>query len=108
MIRTKKGGNVRSFSTSQNDIDNIPVRCNEHYDILINLFELQQQLRDLWPKKKQLMVQLADEKNEKGIMGVCLFRELAHFDVGRSFMADSLHNIYIGAFVRKEYKLFTC
>lgn len=107
MLRTHRGGNVRSFSMSQDDIDNTPARSNERYDILINMFQLQQQFRNLWPKKKQLMNDLANEKNEKGVAGVCILRELAFFDVGRSFMADSLHNIYIGLFVRKKYKLLT-
>ena len=103
MVGTDKGGHVRSFSVNQYDIENIPTRCNERYDVLINVFELQQQLRSIWPKKKRLMIELANEENEKGIMGVCPLRELAHFDVGRSFMTDSLHNIYIGVFVRKIY-----
>jgi len=103
MVETDKRGHVRSFSASQYDIENTPTRCNERYDMLINVFELQQQLRSIWPKKKRLMIELANEKNEKGIMGICSLRELAHFDVGRSFMTDSLHNIYIGVFVRKTY-----
>lgn len=107
MVPTKRGGTVKSFSTTQDDINNTPARSNERYDILINLFELQKQLRSLWPRKRQLMTELADPLNEKGIMGVCIFRELAYFDVGRSFMSDSLHNVYLGAFVRKK-ELFIC
>jgi hypothetical protein len=66
------------------------------------VFELQQQLRNLWPKQKRLMIELANEINEKGIKGICSLRELTYFDVGHSFLTDSLHNIYIGAFVRKN------
>ncbi|CAF1528663.1 unnamed protein product [Adineta ricciae] len=111
ILPTDRGGHVRSFSMTQHDIDNIQIRSNERYDHLINLFELQKQLRNLWPKRNRLIDELTDEQNEKGIAGICLFRELLHFDVGRSFMADSLHNIYIGLFKRmlglwlgKEYR----
>ncbi len=42
-------------------------------------------------EKHQLLV--------KGIEGPCVLRSLAYFDVGSSFLVDSLHNVYLGAFV---------
>ena len=61
---------------------------------------MHEQSKAFLPYKKHLEDASIDQKNGKGIMGVCIFRELAYFDVGRSFIADSLHNIYIGSFVR--------
>ncbi|CAF1577303.1 unnamed protein product [Adineta ricciae] len=36
----------------------------------------------------------------KGIQGPCVLRSLAYFDVGSSFLVDSLHNVYLGVFRR--------
>ncbi|CAF3863670.1 unnamed protein product [Rotaria magnacalcarata] len=100
MVPTKNDGNVRSFSMDYDNTINVTKRSNKRYDELITIYQLQQQLKDLWPNKKKLPDVLIDEQREKGIVGVCLFRDLTYFDVGRSFMSDSLHNVYIGAFKR--------
>ena len=76
-------------------------RYNERYDALLDLSQLQKHLRALAPRAQRKKIAIRDKKTEKGIIGECLFRQPAYFDVGRSFMADSLHNIYIGAFVSK-------
>ena len=34
----------------------------------------------------------------RGIKGPCELRSLAQFDVGSSFLVDTLHNVYLGAF----------
>ncbi|CAF4182121.1 unnamed protein product, partial [Rotaria magnacalcarata] len=100
MVPTKNDGNVRSFSMDYDNTINVTKRSNKRYDELITIYQLQQQLKDLWPNKKKLPDVLIDEQREKGIVGVCLLRDLTYFDVGRSFMSDSLHNVYIGAFKR--------
>ena len=99
MVPTLKGGHVRSFATTEAELDDIPMRSNERYDILIDIFQLQQQLQELWPRDRHSKEPPVDKRNEKGLMGNCLLRELRYFDVGRSFLADTLHNVYIGAFV---------
>lgn len=104
VVPTNRGGHVRSFSMTHQDFDIIHTRSNERYDALTDLFELQKHLRDLAPLSQRKKIAIRDKKSEKGIVGDCLFRQLAHFDVGRSFMVDSLHNIYIGAFV-SEHRL---
>jgi hypothetical protein len=48
-------------------------------------------------KGKSLIIQYKTE--EKGIIGLCILRKFSFFDVGRGFMADSLRNVYIEAFV---------
>lgn len=37
-----------------------------------------------------------------GANGQCLLRSLTRFDVGESFLFDSLHNLYLGLFVSKS------
>ena len=99
MVPTNNGGHDRSFSIEDHQLNDLVVRSNEHYDILIDIFQIQEDLRNLWPRHRQSKEPPVDKRNEKGVMGICLLRELTYFDVGRSFMADSLHNVYIGAFV---------
>ena len=99
MIATENGGHVRSFAQSHQDFNLIHERSNDRYDALIDLLQLHRHLRSFLPNSKQKKSAINDKKNEKGIVGECLLRQLAYFDVGRSFMVDSLHNIYIGAFV---------
>lgn len=99
MIPTENGGHVRSFSANDQElIDLIPL-SNDRCDVLIDIFEVQKQSKKLWVRGRYSKKPPTDKLNEKGLMEVCLLRELAFFDVGRSFMADSLHNVYIGTFV---------
>jgi hypothetical protein len=46
-----------------------------------------------------------DKTNDdlKGYRGKCVLRELTYFDVGISFLSDSLHNCYHGAAVSITY-----
>lgn len=99
MVRTENDGNVRSFAMTSHDFDQIEIRCNMRYDILLDLKFLHERIQKTFPagKKKQLMKKHKIEG--KGILGPCILRQLSYFDVGRSFMADTLHNVYIGAFV---------
>ena len=99
MIATENGGHVRSFAQSHQDFNLIHERSNDRYDALIDLLQLHRHLRSFLPNSKQKKSGINDKKNERGIVGECLLRQLAYFDVGRSFMVDSLHNIYTGVFV---------
>ena len=50
--------------------------------------------------KRKLKRMLDENKeSEHGILGPCVFRQLKYFDVGFSFVSDSLHNVYHGAVV---------
>ena len=102
MVATDNRGHVRSFTLSHQDFQSIHIRSNERYDALFDLFQLQKHLRSFLPLNKRQKSAIIDRKGEKGILGECIFRQLAYFDVGRSFMVDSLHNIYIGAFVSEK------
>jgi hypothetical protein len=77
-------------------------RTNERHDELLqlknrNLIELRHARvrRAALAKKHKL--------EEKGILGPCILRQLSAFDVGKSFLADSLHNVYLGVFVSFLY-----
>ncbi len=88
----------------RNDLDKIVLRSNERYDILLHLKEQnKQQMMNFKckSKKQQKHVKEQHGKAEKGILGPCVLRSLSAFDVGTSFMADSLHNVYRGVFVSK-------
>ncbi|CAF4145520.1 unnamed protein product, partial [Rotaria magnacalcarata] len=100
MGKTAKDGNVRSFATTCADLMEIQKRSNMRFDVLLYIKLLHDQLRQslLGRIDKSLMMQHKIE--EKGITGPCIFRELSYFEVGNGFMADSLHNVYIGAFLR--------
>lgn len=106
MVETSNDGHVRSFSTSVDDLDDIDKRSNERYDQLIDVIQAHKQLNYHLARNKQLKDSSIVKQYGKGIAGVCIFRELTYFDVGRSFMADSLHNIYAGAFVRNIFAFF--
>jgi hypothetical protein len=107
MVPTDNRGYVRSFATNGQELNELVPRSNDRYDVLIGVFEVQKQLNNLWVRDRYSRKPPTDKLNEKGLMGVCLLRELAHFDVGRSFMADSLHNVYLGAFVSHELFSFS-
>ncbi|CAF4957099.1 unnamed protein product, partial [Rotaria sp. Silwood1] len=69
VVPTAKGGHVRSFSTSYDDLDDICTRSNQRYDQLIDLIQMHQQLKALLPYKKRLKDASIDQKNGKGIVG---------------------------------------
>ena len=37
----------------------------------------------------------------KGAKGPCILRSLSNFDIGHSFLFDSLHNLYLGLYVSR-------
>ena len=99
MVRTINDGNVRSFAMTPHDFDQIEFRSNMRYDILFGLKLLHQQIQHSFPARKRKLLIKQHKMEEKGILGPCILRQLSYFDVGRGFMADTLHNVYIGAFV---------
>jgi hypothetical protein len=106
MLRTEKDGNVRSFAMTSNEFKETHLRSNMRFDVLLSLKLFHEQMLQSFPgrKRKPLIEQYKAE--EKGIRGPCILRELSYFDVGRGFMADSLHNVYIGAFVSELFQYF--
>lgn len=92
-------GFVRSFAVELNVLKDIQQRCNVRYDTLLALKEARDFQRTHLSKKEQKEQQKVDQQRSCGILGPCILRSCTMFDVGHSFMSDSLHNVYIGAFV---------
>lgn len=78
---------IRVFPIDRNTT--ITPRNNELYDSIID---------SIPDEGKSIRSKKDDEL--KGYRGPCVLRELKYFDVGISFLSDSLHNCYHGAAVR--------
>jgi hypothetical protein len=98
-VKTVKNGNVQSFAMTMDSFEKIHLRSNTRYDALLNLKLLHEQIKQSFPARKRKALIKQHKADQKGILGCCILRELSYFDVGHSFMADSLHNVYIGCFV---------
>lgn len=105
MVKTDKDGNVRSFVMIPNEFKQTNRRSNIRFDLLLDIKLLHDQLRQSIQGRIPKSLTKQHKIQEKGILGPCIFRELSYFDVGDGFMADSLHNVYIGAFVRTIFLL---
>ena len=98
MVKTDNDGNARSFAMTSDDFTQVDRRSNMRFDLLLDIKLLHdQQKRSIQGRiSKSLITQ--HKTQEKGVLGSCSFRELSYFDAGNGFMADSLHNVYIGTF----------
>lgn len=94
-----KAGFVRSFAADLNTLKRMEQRCNIRYDVLSAFKEHYDELRAEMSRAEQKRQHVFDQQKCFGILGPCVLRRCSMFDVGHSFMADSLHNVYIGAFV---------
>ncbi len=52
-------------------------------------------------QKKRATIKTEYRDQMRGHVGVCVLRGLTYFDVGKSFLSDSLHNIYHGVMVSR-------
>lgn len=100
-----KNGVVRSFAAELNTLQDLEERCNIRYDVLLALRQHYDIQRAALPKGKEKRQWQDDQRKSFGILGPCVLRSCSMFDVGRSFMADSLHNVYTGAFVSSSVHL---
>lgn len=99
-------GHVRSFAAESDVLNNIQERCNIRHDVLLALKQSRDCYRGQLPKREQKYQEKCDQKKNCGILGPCVLRRCTMFDVGYSFMSDSLHNVYIGAFVSVLFHSF--
>ena len=99
VVATDKGGHVNSFAWEREKADEIFDRSNQRHDDLIDLQMLNGLLLQSLIGGKRTAQVKANKQTEKGILGPCILRRLSNFDVGKSFLVDSLHNVYLGAFV---------
>ena len=77
----------------------IELRSNARYDLLIGLRQTLDQQRNQLRVAQRKQQEKLDRETTRGILGPCSLRSCSMFDVGLSFMSDSLHNVYIGTFV---------
>lgn len=106
MVSTgSKGGFVRSFAADMDTLKNMEQRCNIRYDVLLAFKGHYDKIRAELPRTEQKRQVVLDQQKSVGILGPCVLRRCSMFDVGHSFMADSLHNVYIGAFVSDSFFL---
>jgi hypothetical protein len=64
------------------------LRTNKTYDEFMNIY-----------KKERFMNDIEVRDRLRGHISPCVLRDLTFFDVGSSFLSDSLHNIYHGVVV---------
>lgn len=71
---------IRVFPLTKTSISSVARRSNQNYDNAMKLKNV-------------------TDDRRKGYLGHCALRSLTYFDVGRSFLTDSLHNLYGGTMV---------
>ena len=96
---TKKNGSIVSFAICQNG-PSANARTNDRHDELLEqLRRNEDQLSKLSNRRGRRAFKETHKNEVKGVKGPCILRKLRKFDVGQSFLVDSLHNIYLGLFV---------
>ncbi|CAF1462164.1 unnamed protein product [Rotaria sordida] len=89
-VRAGKG-HIRCFPL---DTTNPPdLRSNKTYDQAMKILTKNKQQR-----ARRNSLTGADNDAAKGHVGPCALRRLRFFEMGQSFLIDSLHNLYSGAF----------
>jgi hypothetical protein len=83
---------IRVFPLAPQHEQQPRLRTNETYDAFLKKYRKEHsfnhnELRDRY----------------RGHISSCVLRDLTYFDVGTSFLSDSLHNIYHGVVVRIFY-----
>ena len=102
-IATRNDGSIVSFVVSENDIP-ITERCNERHDFYQDqLRRNAMELANFVGSHGRSALLKAHKKAVKGAKEPCVLRSLSRFDVGRSFVFDSLHNLYLGLFVSRSF-----
>lgn len=96
---TKNDGSVVSFPIYLNEQPALK-RSNERHDLLLQLIDTNRiELCNFVGRAGVGALKEKHRLSEKGLKGPSPFRQLSRFDVGYSFLVDSLHNIHLGLFV---------
>ncbi|CAF3604174.1 unnamed protein product [Rotaria sp. Silwood1] len=85
-------GHIRCFPLDQ--INPPHLRSNHTYDAAMKVLEKNKKQR-----ARRNSLTGANNDEAKGHVGPCTFRRLRFFDMGQSFLTDSLHNLYSGTFL---------
>lgn len=91
-IKPNSKKKIRVFPLVPADQQQPRLRTNTTYDAFMNVHPNQQLM-----KSNQLRDRL------RGHVSPCVLRKLKYFDVGTSFLSDSLHNVYHGVMVSDIY-----
>ncbi|CAF3640268.1 unnamed protein product [Rotaria sp. Silwood1] len=84
-------GHIRCFPLDQMNPPDL--RSNHTYDAAMKVLEKNKKQR-----ARRNSLTGANNDEAKGHVGPCTFRRLRFFDMGQSFLTDSLHNLYSGTF----------
>ena len=87
-VREKSKKKIRVFPLLPRTMPQPRLRTNEIYDAFMAIAPSERATNKL---------ELRDQM--RGQISECVFRDLTYFDVGKSFLSDSLHNIYHGVMV---------
>jgi hypothetical protein len=90
LVKVNSTNKIRVFPIDQYTLS--PIRNNQLYDLIMKYMD-------------DMGIDYNDKQNDnlKGHRGKCVLRDLSYFDVGISFVSDSLHNCYHGVTVSKTY-----
>ena len=91
LVHEKSGKKIRVFPLLPVDQSQPRLRTNQTYDELMKIDQ---------KKRATIKTELRDQM--RGHVGVCILRDLTYFDIGNSFLSDSLHNIYHGVMVSRS------
>ena len=98
-VSTKNEGSIVSFAIEENQAL-VFERSNERHDFYQQQIERNIiELASFGSSHGRSAFLQAQKKTVKGAKGPCVLRSLSRFDVGRSFVFGSLHNLYLGLFV---------
>ncbi|CAF3617238.1 unnamed protein product [Rotaria sp. Silwood1] len=101
-VETEGGGHVTSFIINADETIN--PRSNDQYNELLETMKLNnEELASLTTDRDIKAAKLRHTESQMGLKGPCCLRELKYFDFGQSFVVDSLHNIYLGAFSDPDF-----
>ena len=95
VINSRSQKKIRVFPLIPEHQQQPRLRTNETYDTF---------MKEYMKKKSFSYNELRDRY--RGHVSSCVLHDLAHFDVGTSFLSDSLHNIYHGVVVRTNHMFF--
>ncbi|CAF3413639.1 unnamed protein product [Rotaria sp. Silwood2] len=89
-IKPNSQKKIRVFPLDPEDQQQPRLRTNETYDLSMKIFYKKHHLWNITQLRDRLAGQISP----------CVLRDLTYFDVGTSFLSDSLHNVYHGVMKR--------
>lgn len=102
---TENDGSVVSFAIRSTD-QAAYERTNDRHDFLVKQIERNEiELADFVGHHGRPALLQKHRDLSKGLKSPCVLRSLSHFDVGQSFLVDSLHNVYLGVFVSVSHPI---